>query len=93
MPHRAARPRRGHPPSGCDAAPFGQRQSPASSRPIYPRASRLRLIRAWISRTILDQNGAERLLRNGDMLYFPSGAPKPVRAAGLFRVGTPRSKP
>ncbi len=36
------------------------------------------------SRTILDQNGAERLLRNGDMLYYPSGAPKPVRLQGCF---------
>jgi len=36
------------------------------------------------SRTILDQNGAERLLRNGDMLYHPSGAPKPVRLQGCY---------
>ncbi len=36
------------------------------------------------SRTILDQNGAERLLRNGDMLYFPSGAPKPQRLQGCY---------
>ena len=31
------------------------------------------------SRTILDMNGAEQLLGNGDMLYLPSGSPKPVR--------------
>jgi DNA segregation ATPase FtsK/SpoIIIE, S-DNA-T family len=36
------------------------------------------------SRTILDQNGAEKLLRNGDMLYHPSGAPKPIRLQGCF---------
>ena len=36
------------------------------------------------SRTILDQNGAEKLLRNGDMLYHPSGAPKPVRLQGCY---------
>lgn len=36
------------------------------------------------SRTILDQNGAEKLLRNGDMLYHPSGAPKEVRLQGCF---------
>lgn len=36
------------------------------------------------SRTILDQNGAEKLLGNGDMLYHPSGAPKPVRLQGCF---------
>jgi DNA segregation ATPase FtsK/SpoIIIE, S-DNA-T family len=31
------------------------------------------------SRTILDMNGAEQLLGEGDMLYLPSGSPKPVR--------------
>ena len=36
------------------------------------------------SRTILDQNGAEKLLRNGDMLYSPSDAPKTVRLQGCF---------
>lgn len=36
------------------------------------------------SRTILDQNGAEKLLGNGDMLYHPSGASKPVRLQGCF---------
>ncbi len=36
------------------------------------------------SRTILDQNGAEKLLGNGDMLYHPSGAPKPVRLQGCY---------
>ncbi|MDD5016483.1 MAG: DNA translocase FtsK 4TM domain-containing protein [Eubacteriales bacterium] len=36
------------------------------------------------SRTILDQHGAEKLLRNGDMLYHPSDAPKTVRLQGCF---------
>jgi len=36
------------------------------------------------SRTILDKNGAEKLLRNGDMLYHPSGAPKEVRLQGCY---------
>jgi len=36
------------------------------------------------SRTILDKNGAEKLLRNGDMLYHPSGAPKETRLQGCF---------
>jgi S-DNA-T family DNA segregation ATPase FtsK/SpoIIIE len=31
------------------------------------------------SRTILDSMGAEQLLGNGDMLYQPSGTPKPIR--------------
>ena len=36
------------------------------------------------SRTIIDQAGAEKLLGYGDMLYFPSGIPKPVRVQGCF---------
>ena len=36
------------------------------------------------SRTILDQVGAEKLLGKGDMLFYPSGAPKPVRVQGAF---------
>lgn len=36
------------------------------------------------SRTILDTGGADKLLGKGDMLYFPSGVPKPVRVQGCF---------
>ncbi len=36
------------------------------------------------SRTILDCGGAEKLLGKGDMLYFPVGASKPIRAQGAF---------
>ena len=36
------------------------------------------------SRTILDSVGAEKLLGKGDMLFFPAGAPKPVRVQGAF---------
>ena len=36
------------------------------------------------SRTILDQVGAEKLLGKGDMLFYPSGAPKPTRVQGAF---------
>ena len=36
------------------------------------------------SRTILDQVGAEKLLGKGDMLFYPAGAPKPVRIQGAF---------
>ena len=36
------------------------------------------------SRTILDMNGAEKLLGKGDMLFAPSGYPKPVRVQGAF---------
>ena len=36
------------------------------------------------SRTILDMNGAEKLLGKGDMLFYPYGYPKPVRIQGAF---------
>lgn len=36
------------------------------------------------SRTIIDQNGAEKLLGNGDMLFLPSTAPEPVRIHGSY---------
>lgn len=36
------------------------------------------------SRTIIDGSGAEKLLGKGDMLFFPSGYPKPVRVQGAF---------
>ena len=36
------------------------------------------------SRTIIDMNGAEKLLGKGDMLFFPAGFPKPQRVQGAF---------
>lgn len=36
------------------------------------------------SRTIIDSIGAEKLLGNGDMLYYPVGIPKPIRVQGCF---------
>ncbi len=36
------------------------------------------------SRTIIDMNGAEKLLGKGDMLYFPVGVFKPIRAQGAY---------
>ncbi|HWE04645.1 MAG TPA: DNA translocase FtsK 4TM domain-containing protein [Tepidisphaeraceae bacterium] len=36
------------------------------------------------SRIVLDQNGAEVLLGQGDMLYLPPGASKPVRSQGTY---------
>lgn len=36
------------------------------------------------SRTILDTVGAEKLLGKGDMLFYPSGTPKPTRVQGAF---------
>lgn len=36
------------------------------------------------SRTILDMNGAEKLLGKGDMLFYPQGYTKPARIQGAF---------
>ncbi|MCL1788794.1 MAG: DNA translocase FtsK, partial [Oscillospiraceae bacterium] len=36
------------------------------------------------SRVIFDTSGAEKLLGNGDMLYAPTGIPKPVRVQGCW---------
>ncbi len=36
------------------------------------------------SRTILDMNGAEQLLGKGDMLFLPTGSPKPIRIQNAF---------
>ncbi|MFA5389085.1 MAG: DNA translocase FtsK 4TM domain-containing protein [Candidatus Omnitrophota bacterium] len=36
------------------------------------------------SRTVLDMNGADKLLGKGDMLFLEPGSPKPVRAQGTY---------
>ncbi len=36
------------------------------------------------SRTIIDMNGAEKLLGKGDMLFYPQGYSKPARVQGAF---------
>ncbi len=36
------------------------------------------------SRTILDMNGAEKLLGRGDMLFLPAGSPEPIRLHNAF---------
>jgi S-DNA-T family DNA segregation ATPase FtsK/SpoIIIE len=49
-----------------------------SARIAYQVASKID------SRTILDMNGADQLLGNGDMLYLPAGSPKPIRMQNAF---------
>ncbi len=44
------------------------------------------------SRTILDMVGAEKLLGKGDMLFFPSGMPKPQRVQGALVTDSEVSK-
>ncbi|HAB52012.1 MAG: cell division protein FtsK [Ignavibacteria bacterium RIFOXYB2_FULL_35_12] len=49
-----------------------------SSRIAYQVATKID------SRTILDMNGAEQLLGKGDMLFLPTGSPKPIRVQNAF---------
>lgn len=49
-----------------------------SSRIAYQVATKID------SRTVLDMNGAEQLLGSGDMLFLPTGSPKPIRIQNAF---------
>ena len=53
----------------------------------FPSRIAFRVASKTDSRTILDQNGAESLLGNGDMLFLPPGEADPVRIQGAFLDG------
>jgi S-DNA-T family DNA segregation ATPase FtsK/SpoIIIE len=53
----------------------------------FPSRIAFRVASKVDSRTIIDQNGAETLLGNGDMLFLPPGKSEPVRIQGAF-IGT-----
>lgn len=50
----------------------------------FPTRIAFRVASKGDSRTILDMNGAESLLGNGDMLFLPPGQSEPVRLQGAF---------
>ncbi len=50
----------------------------------FPSRIAFRVASKVDSRTILDGNGAEALLGNGDMLFVPPGKSEPVRLQGAF---------
>jgi len=53
----------------------------------FPSRVAFRVASKVDSRTILDQNGADALLGNGDMLFLPPGTSEPIRIQGAY-IGT-----
>jgi len=57
----------------------------------FPTRVAFRVASKVDSRTIIDQNGADALLGNGDMLFLPPGTSEPVRIQGAY-ISTPETE-
>ncbi len=57
----------------------------------FPSRIAFRVASKVDSRTILDQNGAEALLGNGDLLFLPPGKSEAIRVQGAY-IGTEESE-
>jgi DNA segregation ATPase FtsK/SpoIIIE, S-DNA-T family len=53
----------------------------------FPSRIAFKVMQAANSRIILDQNGADKLLGMGDMLFLQAGKPEPVRLHGAYVSG------
>ena len=83
-PHRAEGAGGGDSPRARDAAAAGDGgdgpdQGEHAVQDRVPRQQR-----GWTRRIVLDMNGAEVLLGQGDMLYLANGASKPTRCQGTY---------
>jgi DNA segregation ATPase FtsK/SpoIIIE, S-DNA-T family len=79
-----------HPPDPGDAASLGERDHRADQGQLPSRIA-FRVSSKVDSRTILDQNGADALLGNGDMLFLPPG-PRAIRCASRAPTSPPRRR-
>ena len=74
----------GHPSCDCDTASVRKCYYWSDQGKYAKSVLHLQLLPVWILRTILDMNGAEKLLGKGDMLFYPQGYQKPARLQGAF---------